>query len=270
MRGAALLVLTMFVLPACADEGVVGSGARSTDPADLVGVVWRLDDPSMAALADDVPDTAVVSLGFADGQASGRSACNSYVGGYTAEDDGSLSFDAIGGTEMACEAPLMSLESVYLSALGAVTSFSITSSPSGSTLELVGEEGTLSFFEEVPPQPLPLVGTTWTLDSVYAGDAVSSTIAGTRTTMVLADDGSLSGSAGCNTYSGTYTLDGDALTVGALATTKMACADDVMAQEAAFLAGMQGVAASSIEGSRLTLADGSGAPLLGFIGSDTA
>jgi heat shock protein HslJ len=268
VRGPSLL-LTIVLLAACADDGGGGTGP-STDPDALVGVTWRADDPTLAALAPDAPDTAVVSLVFADGQVGGRSACNSYFGGYVADDRGSLSFDALGGTEMACEEPLMILETAYLSALGAVTSFSVTPTSSAVTLELVGPDTTLGFFEEVPPEPLPLIGTAWILDSVYAGDAVSSTIAGTETTMILGDDGSLSGSAGCNTYSGTYTLDVDALTVGPLATTKMACADDVMAQEAAFLTAMEGVATSSIEGSRLTLFDGSGAPLLAFIGSATA
>jgi heat shock protein HslJ len=266
MRGAvALASLALLVLPACAGEDGGGSTGPSTDPADLVGVVWRLEDPSMAALADDVPDTAVVSLEFADGQVSGRSACNSYFGGYTADDDGSLSLDALGGTEMACEEPLMTLEAAYLSALGAVTSFSVTPS-SGATLELVGPDTTLSFFEEVPPEPLPLIGTEWDLGSLYSGDTVSSTLAGTQVTMTLADDGTVSGWAGCNTYSGAYTLDGDVLTFGPLATTKMACADDVMAQEAAFLSAMTEVAGSAIEGTQLTLVDGSGTSLLGFVG----
>jgi heat shock protein HslJ len=47
----------------------------------------------------------------------------------------------------------------------------------------------------------------------------------------------------------------------------MACADDVMAQESAFLASMQDVATFVIEGSQLTLSDGSGALLLGFDGA---
>ena len=54
---------------------------------------------------------------------------------------------------------------------------------------------------------------------------------------------------------------------GPILSTKMACADDVMAQESAFLASMEQVASFAIEGSRLTLANGSGALLLGFDGT---
>lgn len=52
------------------------------------------------------------------------------------------------------------------------------------------------------------------------------------------DDGPpqrVSGSTGCNRLSGSYSLSGDGLKFGPLATTKMACADG-MAQEQAFLA----------------------------------
>lgn len=57
-------------------------------------------------------------------------------------------------------------------------------------------------------------------------------VAGSRVTVTFANNGSLYGSAGCNRYSGSYTLDGNAITVDpAVASTMMACAEDVMAQE---------------------------------------
>jgi heat shock protein HslJ len=265
MRGAVALVsLSLLVLPACADEGGGGSGGASTDPDALVGVVWRLDDPSIAALADDVPDTAVVSLEFADGSVSGRSACNSYFGDYTADDDGSMSFGALGGTEMACEEPLMALEAAYLSALGEVTGFSLD----GGALTLRGGEAPLTFFEEVPPAPLPLVGTTWSLTSIYTGDAVSSTISESEATMTLTQDGSVAGAASCNRFHGTYTTDGDRLSFSELASTKMLCPDDIMNQETIFLGAMAAVEGFAIEGSSLTVTDGANAPLLGFVGAD--
>jgi heat shock protein HslJ len=44
-------------------------------------------------------------------------------------------------------------------------------------------------------------------------------------------DGIISGSGGCNRYSGPYTQDGTTLRIGQLIVTQMDCADDVMAQE---------------------------------------
>lgn len=263
MRGAALLALAVLVLPACADEAGGGAAGPGTDPDALLGVTWRLDAASVAALVDDAPQDAVVTLAFEDGQVSGTAACNSFFGAYEATEDGSIAISGLGQTEMACDPPsLMTLESAYLGALAVATTFDVNGG-----LELTGGDVALRFDEEVPPEPLPLVGTVWTLDSVYQGDAVSSLVVGTDVTMTLGQDGVASGSGGCNAYHGDYTRDDDALAFGPIASTKMACADDVMGQEAVFFAALEDVASSSIEGSRLTLLDVSGAPLLGFVGA---
>ncbi len=260
-RSLALLILSTLVLVSCADADD-GSGSTGTDPEALIGHGWTLDQASMAALIEDVPSRATVTLTFEDGQASGRAACNSYGGAYDAGDVGSLSFDGFAVTEMACEPELMSLESAYLEALGTVTGFSVDG-----RLSLHGDGMDLTFDEEVPPVALPLVGTTWTLTTIASGDAVSSVLNGTEVTAELTADGTVSGSAGCNRYSGSYTWTDDQLSFSSLASTKMACADDVMAQESAFLASMQEVASFAIEGSQLTVSDAAGALLLGFDGT---
>ena len=216
----------------------------------------------MASLVD-VPSDATVNLAFQDGQAHGTSACNSYSGGYRAGTDGSLAFDAFALTMMACDESRMALESAYLDALSGVTTFSL-----GDTLQLTGSGVSLTYARAASPEALPLAGTPWKLTTIAGGQAVSSVVANTEVTMELQQsDSSVSGSAGCNRYSGTYTDGGGgALSFSPLATTRMACADDVMAQEATFLAAMQQVATFSIDETQLQLFDGSGALLLVFAG----
>jgi heat shock protein HslJ len=259
-RSLGILTLLPLVLIACADDGGGDTGA-GTDPADLTGVTWQLDGSSIASLVGNPPSDAVVTIEFADGQAAGRAACNSYGGAYQAS-DGSIAFEAFAVTQMACDDPLMQLEAAYLAALGEVTGFSIDGD-----LVLTGGDVPLTFTALTPPEPLPLVGTTWILTTIASGDAVSSTIAGTETTAELTADGSIAGSAGCNQYSGTYT-EGEAgtLSFSTLATTRMMCAEDVMAQETAFLTAMEQVAGYAIEGTQLSLSDVSGAMLLAFDG----
>lgn len=256
------LPLIALVLVACANPGS-GSGS-ATDVGDLLGVMWTLDRSSMAGLVDEVPSGATITVSFEDGQASGRAACNSYGGAYHAGDDGSMSFDDFAVTEMGCEAPLMTLESAYLEALGGVTGFDVDA---GRGLRLVNGDVTLSFSPRATLEPLPLVGTTWTLSSIAAGDAVMSVVSGTEVTAVFAAEETVSGSAGCNSFSGTYTSAGDRLSFSPLATTKMACAGYVMAQERVFLDAMSAVSSLTIDGAQLTLQDRSGAMLLGFDGA---
>jgi heat shock protein HslJ len=66
-------------------------------------------------------------------------------------------------------------------------------------------------------------------------------------------DGTVSGNAGCNDYSGSYTIDGDKLTIGQLATTRKACGPAETALETAFLAAMGRVATYSVSDESLEL-----------------
>jgi heat shock protein HslJ len=51
------------------------------------------------------------------------------------------------------------------------------------------------------------------------------------------EDGRVAGNGGCNNFFGTYTVDGNQLTISALGSTMMACLpEEVMQQEAQVLA----------------------------------
>ncbi|HRZ10007.1 MAG TPA: META domain-containing protein [Gemmatimonadales bacterium] len=69
------------------------------------------------------------------------------------------------------------------------------------------------------------VGVEWTLTSL-GGQPVGKGAGGRPATLLLTDISSrASGFAGCNQFSGTYTLSGTSLAFGPLALTRMACAD---------------------------------------------
>ena len=76
----------------------------------------------------------------------------------------------------------------------------------------------------------------------------------------------ISGSTGCNTYFSTYEVDGDDLTLGAIAVTEMWCMEpeDVMDQEQAFLAALASVTSYRLAGERLELLDDTGQATLVF------
>jgi heat shock protein HslJ len=97
----------------------------------------------------------------------------------------------------------------------------------------------------------PLADTRWQVTD-YADPSnttgMTTVLLETTLTADFSADYAISGSAGCNTYSGGYQLDGQSLTIsGPLATTAMACAEDVMAQETVFLTNLQAVAGYKLE-----------------------
>jgi heat shock protein HslJ len=103
-------------------------------------------------------------------------------------------------------------------------------------------------------------GIDWQLVSVGGAPAVP----GSQATMTL-NGGTVSGTAGCNRYSGSYVLGpGDALKFGQIAMTQMACAAPVMAQEQAFATALGATASAVSTGGTLLLKDASGADLATF------
>ncbi len=108
-----------------------------------------------------------------------------------------------------------------------------------------------------------LEGTKWVLGA-YAVDGKMKDALVTATTDATFADGQVSGNAGINQYNGPYEVDGDKLSVGPLASTKMAGDAMIMEQEAAFLMALEAAASYEIDGGTLIIMDSSGAAVLEF------
>jgi len=78
------------------------------------------------------------------------------------------------------------------------------------------------------------------------------------------EDGRISGSSGCNRYAAGYRLGAGRLEIELAAGTMMACPDEVMAVESAFLAALARIAAASVTAGVLDLRDASDRTLLRF------
>lgn len=109
-----------------------------------------------------------------------------------------------------------------------------------------------------PPTPSapPLSGTSWNVISYNNGKGgVTSVLAGTMLTTAFGVDGIVSGSSGCNTYSGPYTTQGTSIHIGLLITTQITCAEPagIMDQETQYLAAMQSATTYQISGDQLKL-----------------
>lgn len=103
-----------------------------------------------------------------------------------------------------------------------------------------------------------LTGPEWRLVEIPGGAAVLPGV-----TIAFGSDGSASGHAGCNRFRGRYVRDGAALTVGALAMTKMACRETARsAQEQAVVGALAATRSHALRGGRLELRDARGTPVL--------
>jgi heat shock protein HslJ len=80
-----------------------------------------------------------------------------------------------------------------------------------------------------------LAGTSWQLLQLGPNGALSENLP----TLTFSSDGKVSGSGGCNTFSGTATISGMEIKFGALAATKKACSEEVNQQETAYLKALE-------------------------------
>lgn len=81
-------------------------------------------------------------------------------------------------------------------------------------------------------------------------------------------DGKVGGHSGCNRFMGTYTRKDDTLTIGPLATTRMACPPEVMEREQQFLAMLSSVRYAEGTHLKLILKDGEGSVLAELVRRD--
>lgn len=98
-----------------------------------------------------------------------------------------------------------------------------------------------------------LAGTNWVLTHYGPAGAPLSTPQASAPTLAIAADGKVSGKAGCNTYFGSLSVNGDQATFSQLGRTLMACDGEIMRLEDAYLAALGAAVSFTLENGQLTL-----------------
>jgi heat shock protein HslJ len=152
---------------------------------------------------------------------------------------------------------------------GIKVSFRAVEEPDVMTIQMWGTPiRILSISTAVVDTSLPAQGLigNWQLEERESGQDMVQIIPGTRITASVTADGSISGSAGCNSYGGSWTTDGDMFSIEQVYSTEMYCTEPewVMEQESAYFTLLGRVAGYTVTDERLVLTDTSGNPLLVF------
>lgn len=109
-----------------------------------------------------------------------------------------------------------------------------------------------------------LEGVNWQLDSyLNPEEGNSCLLPGTEIT-ALFEGGRISGSGGCNRYSGHYSTDGENIAISSVATTLMFCGEDISGQEAVYLANLEKAAHYNVSGNLLKIYDSNRTLLLTY------
>jgi heat shock protein HslJ len=245
--------LLAALLVSAAVGGCGGGEEGGSDASSVEGVAWVLSSGVDVDGWDDVPP----SIAFEEGTASGSTGCNQWTGSYTFDGD-SLELGGPAMTAMACPPPADEVERVYVAALQEVAGWR----SEGEELVLVDGDG-----EELLRYRIATPVGSWEATGILQPGALASPLVGTEVTATFGDDGSLSGSAGCNTYNATYTTDGSSIEIDEPSSTRMACAEPegVMDQEAAYLAALPTAASFRLQGDRLELLSAEGTAVVTYV-----
>lgn len=217
---------------------------------------WQLvaygaaDDPS------EVIRGPLLTLHFdGEGGVYGFGGCTNFRALYSV-DGRALTFEEVFSPRANCGESFGPQEAMYFAALESTTGYAQTDDQ----LILFYGSGEQLVFEAVRT----LEGALWTLSSFVDGDSVSSVLADSEITLTFdAINNSIGGSGGCNSYGGSYAVEGDSITFSQLVSTMIACMDDgVMTQESTYLAALESVERYEVTGRQLTLFYGDGQQLI--------
>ena len=241
MRRLAALIGLVLVVAACSG-GSEGTGGQ------LEGTRWVLrsyaEDGNQVLLEGE----AYADATFFSSRVSGFAGCSTFDA-VTRSTGRALLVSAPRTTLQSCGEEADAFQQVYMGLLQEARSYTSRLD----TLTIFGPERTALLIYDAGPRN-PLLGP-WNVDSfANAPGSQVAPIEGTSLTATFRLN-NVAGSAGCNTFDGTYGTNGHTVAIGRLATTRLACPDDVMTQETAFLAALSGAALVEPRGNTLLLTD---------------
>ena len=241
-----LAAATALALAACAS-----AASPSASPRTLDGHTYLSTAIQGAVL---VPGTRV-RLTFIDGNLSATGGCNILSGTYSVDGD-RLAIGQLAMTEMGCDDARQHQDEWLARFLGGVTL-----DLEGDTLTLTDGTVRLTLLDkEVATRDQPLDGTSWVLDGIVSGEAVSSVPSGVSAAIQIAD-GRVQVQAGCNTGGGSAEVGAETgssgtITFGPIGLTRMACGPEAMSVEAAVTTVLSGTVRYAIDADTLTLTAG--------------
>jgi heat shock protein HslJ len=235
-------------------------------PVILEGTNWMVTsyNNGNGAVISVLPNTTLTASFRADGSLLGFTGCNLYTNSFNT-DGFQISINLVDQTHYQCPEALQLQEALFLSAYGMGGLYKVL----GNDMEFRGSDGTLAMtFQQLGE--LSLVGPTWVLQSYNDQAAFVVPMEKTQIDLNFMEDGSVSGSSGCNQYSGSYQAGDISLSIGPLAATQKACSDPegIMEQEAKYLAALESVASYEINVNALLLKDDSGTVILAYGASE--
>lgn len=248
---AALAVVSLLTVGGCSDDSNVSTG--STSEAVTVASLNGKSFVSTAVTGQTLVPGSQITMAFDNGTLRANAGCNSMGGPYTITNSVLNAGEEFGSTAMGCDTDLMAQDEWLAGFLGAAPTLSLDVD----ALTMTAKGATLTMSPAAVTPNRPLVGTTWTLDTMTDGQTASSVPADVEApTLRIESDGQAAVTTGCNTGVASVVVNESTMTFGPMRLTNMACKGEPQAVEAAVLAVLDGEVPFAIDGAQLTLTNG--------------
>lgn len=261
----ALLAACVLLGAACtSDAGFEERPTTTTRPGGSAGGItgtWQLESyDDGGGRTPAAPQPATLSV-VADGTFSGSTGCNSLSGTYRIDGE-RLTVSPGPMTKRACiDEAGDAQERAVVAGLTDAAGFRLD----GDVWTVTDRSGRPTLVWRRGPDGL--AGTSWTVSGVNTGNAVESSASTGDLNATFAADGTVSGSGGCNTFSGRYTDDDGTLAVTGLQSTEIGCDPARATLESQYLAALGRATTYELTPTALTLRDGNGAIQVMFVAS---
>ncbi|MFZ2528576.1 MAG: META domain-containing protein [Rhodococcus sp. (in: high G+C Gram-positive bacteria)] len=255
----AALALTVVATACGSDEGADAT-TTAADPAALTGRTFVSTDVT----GTPIPGGGPLVVEFPEpNRIAATAGCNRATGTVDLT-GGIVRTEQLASTMMACPPPQDGADAWLTALFEADPRWTVD----GDALTLTGDAVTVSLSDKKVVDPdRPLTGTEWVATTLYTPEATMTSLAleTSAPTLTVAEDGSVSGSTGCNRFTGSAQIGDGTLTFAPLATTMMACTDPEVAEiESHILAVLNGETTYAIDASTLRITAPNGVDGLGF------
>lgn len=215
-----LFVAAIVLLASCAVRKDKATPDDSGIP--LQGTYWKLVEINGTPVDTGLNREPFLQLDAEENRVSASGGCNGMGGTYELKANNRLSFSELIGTMMAC--PNMEVETQLSQALGRTDSYAIH----GDTLSLFrARMAPLARFVAVSEseRAAAALNGTWRLNHMGGTAATLDELFPNEKPTITFDMAALrvSGSGGCNRYTGDFSIDNHTIQFGQIATTRMFC-----------------------------------------------
>lgn len=257
-------LLTLFCMVAAVMS--ISSVINAAIPAStsLEHNEWQLDSyvDTSSKMQQLLPGSLIHAV-FVGGKLHGSGGCNQYSGKYNSTQGNKLSIsDRIASTMMACTPPVSQQEQHYFSLLPKITHYQIKDG----ALLLMNAEGR-PLLQYVVQQKATLEKTRWQASGINNGKGGVVSSLATHLATARFEEENVSGSAGCNNFSASYTISGDKMTIGLAMSSSKFCAEPsgIMEQEQQYLQALQKIHTYTLARDQLELRDEKGSLQVRFV-----